>query len=184
MRRIDAAAVAILAMLVTWDIASALNERLVESIWLCAFAAVAAVPTLISPGWPGLKGKLWSALSDYSPYAVAGALGLSHFLVKSQPGGTVVLSIVYLVLSIALVETMQWASYTKGFTEMAGLCKANYAWSKAFSGRFLPLFALGIGLSLLSIVTAAGFTGVWTVLALAVLFFVIIVLTAKTAARA
>lgn len=184
MRKVEMAAGAIASVLIAWDLATSLGERLAETIGLCVFAGLAIVPSLYAPGWKGFLGRLWSAVSSYSPYACAGALGLSHFILKSQPGSAAVLSILYLILLIALIETLQWAAYTKSFSMSSGLSKANWAWTKSFSGRFLPLFALGVGLSLLSIVTAAGFTGVWTVLALAVLFFVIIVMTAKTAARA
>jgi hypothetical protein len=176
-----AAAWVILAALAAWDIASALDDNLAKSVALCALAFVA--PALVRIGARNVYAqRLWIFLARLSPYVAAGLLAISHFVLKNQPGGSLIFSVSFMVALLAFAELARWARYSSGFGENVA-AGVDLTWARTFGSRFVPLFTLSVGLATTSVVLAVGFEETWTALALAVGLIVTIALTARTAAK-
>jgi len=183
MRRTVAAAWGLLAALAVWDVASALDDNLAKSAGICALALAAAAPALVRIGVRNIYAiRIWNFLGRLSPYAAAGLLGISHFILKNQPGGSLIFSVSYLVALLAFAELARWARFSSGFGENVA-AGVDSTWARTFGSRFVPLFALSVGLATTAVILAVGFNGTWTALALAVCLIVTIALTARTAAR-
>jgi hypothetical protein len=182
MRGVAAAAWGLLGLLAAWDLAGSPGGRLSGSAALCALAFASAAPALVRFGGNGIGPRAWTWLSRPSPYAAAALMGLSHFVLKIQPGSSLAISAVFLILLLAFVEAAGWARYTSAFGGHVA-DGVDSSWGRALASRFVPLFAMSLGLATASLALAAGFDGTWTALALAVGLIVTIVLLAKTAAR-
>ncbi|MFH0815964.1 MAG: hypothetical protein V1934_04010 [Methanobacteriota archaeon] len=183
MRGTTAAAWGLLSALAAWDIASALGGPISDSIALCALAFVAAAPALVR--WEvrnALTLRLRNFLGRVAPYASAGLLGASHFVLKDPSGSSLMFSVIYIVALLAFAELARWARYSSGFGENVA-SGVDSAWSRTFGSRFVPLLALSVGLAMAAVVLAVGLDGTWTALALAVGLIVTMALTARTAAR-